>query len=112
MPVKVYTAQYRYDGPDRLDITVKGRDPIGGVFAPTWKMVMGLKNGTLTKREYTDEYCDLMQESWKKNKHIWQKVWNMDEVTFVCFCSKDSFCHRYILANMFVAMRTTYGGER
>lgn len=33
------TAQYRYSGNDRLDITVKGNDPIGKIFAPTWEMV-------------------------------------------------------------------------
>jgi len=34
----VYTAQYRYSGLDRLDITVKGQDPFGRVFAlhGTW----------------------------------------------------------------------------
>ena len=48
MPLKFYTAQYRYKGEDRMDITVKGQDPIGKMFAPTWAMVMGLKDGKLS----------------------------------------------------------------
>lgn len=35
----IWTAQYQYPGPHRLDITVKGQDPIGRLFAPTWDMV-------------------------------------------------------------------------
>jgi hypothetical protein len=41
----LYTARYRYSGNDRLDITVKGKDPIGRIFAPSRKMVMGSKEG-------------------------------------------------------------------
>ena len=31
----LYTARYRYSGNDRFDITVKGKDPIGRIFAPS-----------------------------------------------------------------------------
>ena len=41
----LYTAQYRYPGMDRLDITVKGQDRFGKFFAPTWNMVSGFKKG-------------------------------------------------------------------
>ena len=27
--MRLYTAQYKYAGDDRLDITVKGKDPMG-----------------------------------------------------------------------------------
>ena len=40
MKTKVYTAQYRYSGLHRLDITVKGKDQVGRVFAPSWDMVI------------------------------------------------------------------------
>lgn len=35
----VYTARITYTGPDRLDITRKGNDPIGVAFAPTWAIL-------------------------------------------------------------------------
>jgi len=49
--MQLWTAQYRYPGPHRLDITVKGRDPIGKMFAPTWDMVKQYK---ATGGEITD----------------------------------------------------------
>ena len=64
----VYTAWIRYNGPDRLDITVQGKDPVGGVFAPTWDMVRDYKKGVkLGKVEeaidtYTKRYWTLMSE--------------------------------------------------
>jgi hypothetical protein len=127
MPV-IYTAQYRYPGPDRLDITVKGKDPIGRAFAPTWDMVNGVKKGTLLKYEYEaievekrtgvrpqsyeGIYYQMMNQSWAACRQAWTDVWNRPEVTFVCFCPADSFCHRYLLANLFVSMRAQYFGER
>lgn len=110
--VTVYTGHYRYAGPDRLDITVKGQDPIGRVFAPTWSMVTLLKKGVMTQENYTAQYHRRMRESWKENKGIWQKVWDMDVVTFVCFCPSGAFCHRYLLADMFQRMGATYMGGR
>lgn len=50
--MKLYTAQYSYSQNDRLDITVKGKDPVGRVFAPTWKMVMQSKEGRLSWDDY------------------------------------------------------------
>ena len=57
--MKLYTVQYRYFGPDRLDITVKGKNPTGKIFAPTWKMVMKTKSGEMTWEEYKQTYRDI-----------------------------------------------------
>ena len=111
MPI-IYTAQYHYSGPDRLDITVKGGDPIGRVFAPTWDMVNGIKKGTLSEAEYEKMYWAMMAESRNHHPGTWQQVWEMSEVTFVCFCPKNAFCHRNVLKDIFVAMGCQYGGER
>ena len=59
----IRTAQLNYDGPDKLNTTVKS-----GIkaFAPTWDMVMGHKQGKISDEEYTKLYYALMRESWKK----------------------------------------------
>ena len=44
-----------------LDITVKSGDK---AFAPTWKMVMGSKQGKITDEEYTHQYTELMRKSY------------------------------------------------
>ena len=110
--MKLWTAQYRYSGPDRLDITVKGQNPIGKAFAPTWDMVMGHKKGLLTDREYTQKYKKMMIASCADNFEAWDWILSQEEVTIVCFCPKGAFCHRKLLARMLIQLGATYMGER
>lgn len=106
----IYTAQYRYAGTDRLDITVKGQDPIGKLFAPTWPMVMGLKNGSMTEEQYTQMYHrklnDLFTTSlWQDLINpLWQDLIKVGRVTLVCFCPPNAFCHRVLLAQYLQGM--------
>lgn len=106
----VWTAQYQYKGPDRLDITVKT-----GIkaFAPTWKMVMKSKQGELSEEEHTEQYMALLRKSWKENRAEWENLLGMAEVTLVCFCRPGEFCHRVLLAKL---LEQTFGfryvGER
>ena len=40
MKGKIYTGQYRYNGPDRVDITYKTEDPyFAAIFKPTKELV-------------------------------------------------------------------------
>ena len=110
--MKLYTAQYRYAGDDRLDITVKGKDPIGKNFAPTWKMVMGSKEGGISRDEYQRMCRELMRNSYRQHRDTWEEILNREEVTFVCFCKSESFCHRYLLAEYFSKLGAEYLGEK
>ena len=107
----IYTSQYRYSGEDRLDITVKGQDPVGKLFAPTWDMVIGTKKGTLTKKEYTKQYIDIITNVLLTKQDVVRTVLNRPRITFVCFCPAGAFCHRYLLAHAFVSMGAVYKGE-
>lgn len=114
----VYTAQYRYSGPDRVDITVKGQDINWKEFAPTWDMVMGIKKGTMSEQQYVNLYApSLNNTSIIGNVSVatWEKLLAMETATFVCFCKRDAFCHRNILVNYLKSVfgnRITYGGFR
>jgi hypothetical protein len=108
--VKIWTAQYAYSGEDRFNITIGAN--INTAFAPTWEIVTGLRNKIISEDEYTRRYLRLMRISYMHHRGEWNKILNMDEITFVCFCKANSFCHRYILANLFVGMGATYMGER
>lgn len=99
----IYTAQYRYCGPDRFDITVKGQDGMGKHFAPTWNMVMDHKNGVITDQQYVDRYIPILHSI---PQHVWNWFFNAEVRTLVCFCPETAFCHRNILANHLVQ---TYG---
>lgn len=117
----LYTAQYRYSGNDRLDITVKGNCPAGKLYAPTWMMVTGYKNGSMTQQIYEKLYYDLLIERWKtssdfreSNDRLIQLFGNPGrDMTFVCFCPPDKFCHRHLLVRWLQHnWSITYGGER
>ena len=92
----IYTAHYRWPAKDRTDITVKGQDPIGRYFAPSWDMVKGVKDGTMTEQEYIDRYLQILKNVPTK---AWDWLLSEETRTFVCFCNKEEFCHRNILLN-------------
>ncbi len=113
--LKIYTIQISVAGklgitkdPRYLDITVKSGDK---AFAPTWKIVMGSKEGRISEEEYTHQYHELMRGSYQKNRKRWDEVLSLDEIILACYCRPDSFCHRYLLKDMLVKCGATYTGE-
>lgn len=82
----------------RVDITVKSATTFR-CFAPTWEMVMGYKNGGITKEQYTAMYATIAQAAgWNK----WWELVNMareGDIALACFCLPGNFCHRHLLCD-------------
>jgi uncharacterized protein YeaO (DUF488 family) len=93
---------------DMLDITVKTGDK---VFAPTWGMVMGYKDGLISESKYTDTYQQIMRQSFKNNRRRWEDVVRSGSVTLVCYCAAGAFCHRHLLAKMLTLVARDMGYE-
>jgi hypothetical protein len=109
----VYTAQYNYDGPDRLDITVKGDHAIGKIFAPTWEMVNGIKSGEFSEKDYEWRFAALMNERYDAHGAFMVNfAQGKATKTLVCFCPPGAFCHRVIVAEGLERMGAVYKGER
>ena len=94
--------------PNYLDITVKSGEP---AFAPTWKMVMGVRQGKITEEEYTRQYYGLMRQSYRENRGRWEEVLGLEKVVLACYCRPDTFCHRYLLKDMLEKCGAEYAGE-
>ena len=112
----LYTAQYRYSGEDRFDITVKGNTKSGKLYAPTWSIVNGIKNKTLSHKDYTSQYYKLLHKRLNTNKedmlNLVDKI-KTQNVTLVCFCPANTFCHRYLLVKFLQHnWGVEYGGEK
>jgi ribA/ribD-fused uncharacterized protein len=110
--MEMWTAQYRYPGPYRLDITVKGGDPFGKLFAPTWNMVSTyMKSGKTDndKQNYIKKYHELVLNI--INTEDWSKLLNMQHVVLVCFCPPGEFCHRHLLVYYLQKYGANYNGE-
>lgn len=113
----IYTSRIGYKGLDKLDITVKGNDTLGKHFAPTWKMVMDLKNGIISWDNYKYQYYSILYNQFDKNPHYFKVIYSKPEITFVCYCSNPERCHRTLLAKFFSDLKLTryksvYKGER
>ena len=121
----IWTAHISYREEDAVDITVKGNNPIGRVFAPTWDMVMDYKRAVkqqdwetpeeFTPEEiYTKRYKALLGERLPTIQEMFDfytKTW-LEELTFTCYCPPGAFCHRVILARDILKDVFNYRGER
>lgn len=121
----IYTSQYRYSGKDRVDITVKGDDIVGKLFAPTWDMVTDYKRNH-NEEVYTKLYYKLLLSRWETDYFDFQasvlRLVDMvtgtglmpeRDITVVCFCPTNTFCHRYLFIKWLVHNwpQVRYGGE-
>lgn len=104
--LKIYTSQLRYGGGDRLDISVKSGMKI---LAPTWDLVMKFKEGRITPEQFSKEYTRLMRKSYTQYQEAWLALLRNKTITLVCYCPKDSFCHRHLLAPILVSVAKHHG---
>lgn len=96
----IWTAHYRYSGEDRLDVTVKGQHEFGKLFAPSWDMVMAVKNhGTKAHEYYIREFDKILSNV---PTGAWEAILDTDVVTFVCFCRQQDFCHRNLIVEYII----------
>jgi len=116
----IYTAQYKYAGDDRMDITVKTSTRPGVILAPTWDMVMSHKDQTLSDWDYTVKYFSLLvarmnapEMEGRANRSMFNLLTEHKQITLVCFCPAFGFCHRVLAARMLENMGYgRYHGER
>ena len=95
-----------------VDTTVKSGFSI---FAPSWDIVLGHKNGTVSDEEYTKQYLAMLNDSWKVNRDKWLAFIAQDgRYGLACYCTKKSaprpdlehgvFCHRFMLVKTLVTL--------
>ena len=83
---------------------------------------MGSKKGSLSWPMYIEQYNTLLYNRYATNdldivrrvQAIVDKAYYGD-ITFVCYCTDHTHCHRMLLANWFVVVSggtVLYGGER
>ena len=110
--LKVWTAQYRYKGSDRVDITIKSALYPWDVFAPTWEMVMEYKRFK-DEKIYIKKYKAIIDKAFELHQQQLSVLLESNRtITLVCFCHPGDFCHRVLLAKHFESLGATYYGER
>lgn len=63
-----------------LDTTVKSGMGLGAVFAPTWKLVMGVKRGELSWSAYVEGYTALMRDRYRENQAAFLEALNSEKL--------------------------------
>lgn len=110
--LEIWTAQYRYSGKDRVDVTVKSSTYPWNLFAPTWTMVMDYKR-TGDEQDYVKKYNDIVKEVYIKQEQGLLTLLNSNRtITLICFCPAGAFCHRVLLAQHLASLGAIYHGER
>lgn len=82
---------------DGLDITVKSASGLGRSFAPTWQMVMDLKNGKLDEVEYERQYLNILEAVGAEDIRELYTQYKGGVLTFLCYCHEGIFCHTHLL---------------
>ena len=68
---------------------------VNPILAPTWAMINGIKNGTMSEAEYTSRYIAKLDELGEE--YILRGLTDGD--VLLCYERPERFCHRHILAN-------------
>jgi uncharacterized protein (DUF488 family) len=112
-------------GEDVLDITRKGADPVGVIFAPSDALLIPILAARKRQRRlfatcfdtpraqlveearaieeeawawYVPRYLDEMRASYRRQRRAWDALLARERVCLVCFCPKAERCHRTVLA--------------
>lgn len=128
----IYTARITYRGADRLDITRKGGDPVGLIFAPSWAILgpaLAARKRAEAMRQagdaagadaveqaawdaYVPAYTVEMRGSCRRCPAAWKALRARQEVTLCCYCTDPARCHRTLLAGFLGRMGAEVLGER
>lgn len=112
----IFTAQYRYKGPGRVDITFKTTSVFGAVFAPTEQLVYGYKYHGMPEKDYKKQYFKLLDARATAHPEPFNQLTQIaldgdKYLALVCFCPPDAFCHRLLLMEYMEAFGMPYAGE-
>lgn len=86
-----------------IDTTVRTGEKF---LAPSWDIVMGIKNGTISEEEYTATYLNMMRHSYVDNRGQWLSLIHIKHpVAIACYCTymvdgQRKFCHRHLLKDI------------
>lgn len=98
----IYTSNYarKSKEPNAFAISRKPPDWYQGqtleFLAPTWEIIMAIKNGQIDEAEYTKQYIELLHERRITPKGLLDAL--PAECYLLCYEPPGDFCHRRVLA--------------
>ncbi|GJL52753.1 MAG: hypothetical protein NPIRA01_39800 [Nitrospirales bacterium] len=77
-----------------IDTTVKSAKGLWKAFAPTWDMVMGVKDGRISEAQYTEQYQAILVSV---RAEVWDALAQQEQATLLCYCRDGWFCHTHLI---------------
>ena len=75
-----------------------GKNVLDCSFLDPWKDLLdGYKNGTISEKEYADQYLDNLKRLWPGLSN-WFLINAPKDIVFLCYEKPSEFCHRHLLA--------------
>jgi len=80
--------------------------------APTWEIVMGVKNKLITEAEYERQYMAMLEWRYFTYPEFFDWLISHDSIAFGCYCQAGKFCHRHLITKFLSHITTVnYCGE-
>lgn len=92
--LRTYTGRLQQKSMANVDITIMTGNES---FAPTWSMVHGIKDSSLSESNFTEKYIKMMYKSLESHTGDWEYLINLHLVVLACYCKSGVFCHRHLL---------------
>ena len=90
---KYVLASISFQKPDFCDENV-----LDCSFLGPWKDLLDdYKNGTISEKEYADQYLDNLKRLWPGLSN-WFLINAPKDIVFLCYEKPSEFCHRHLLA--------------
>ena len=107
--INVYTADMRYDGDDRIEVSAQGGHFI---FAPPRQLLFDYRLGNTTQDQFQKAYYKFLSENYINHRHAWDSILDRKKIILVCSCNaKGKDCHRYLVVNFLKKLGGVYRGE-
>jgi len=104
----LYTSQFYYKGDDRLDITYRANH----ILSPSKNIVTDFKYNNLPESVYERLYIQRITRHFKTRRVEVKRFLALPQVTIVCYCPSNKFCHRFLAAKWLVQeFDVEYKGE-
>lgn len=80
--------------------------------APTWEIVMAVKNNRITSEQYEAEYMAMLEWQYDTNPDFFEWLLNHKAIAFGCYCADGKFCHRHLIVKFLSQItEVNYCGE-
>ena len=102
----IYTSNYARKGHDPLAIAISRTPPAWfhnlhlPQLAPTWDMIMSMKDGRMSQNQFDKQYIDLLENQHINLNVLLDKFDSGPEHTYLlCYETPTDFCHRHLFSS-------------